>query len=162
MSYSLGVTNTQLSTATITPVALGLVSNYAKTTDSAELARIKNKTASLDQQELITYRSRSIAKVGPDIPVYYPATVQDAVLYSVNVQDILRETKEDGSIADHPIEMWLTVKHDVSAAWTESEGASDPSYVGLVLRRLLGACYTDAGVERFDDLAKSALVPTND
>lgn len=160
-TYSFGFTNSTPSTASLTPIAVGAVTNYAKTKDDPEVAVIKNRTTELDQQEAITYRSRPIPKVGPDIPVYNPAKVQDGVLYSVNVQDILRETREDGTIYDHPIEMWLTVKHDVSSAWT-TPNPSGVSRVGEVLRRLLGGCYTDGGKERFDALAKSALIPSED
>jgi hypothetical protein len=111
---------------------------------------------------MVSYRSRPIKKVGPDIVVYNPGAVQDGVLYSIDVQMILRESRSDGTIIDHPIEAWLTVKHDVAAAWTNVDSTSHESYVGHVVKRLLGACYTDNGTERFDDLAKSALVPTND
>jgi hypothetical protein len=161
-TYSFGVTNTTASSATLAPVALGMVSNYAKTMDEPTESRVKNKTTSLEQQEMVTYKSRSIKKVGPKIPVYHPSDVQDGVLYSINIQDILRETRDSGIVIDHPIEMWLTVKHDVAAAWTASASGTYPSYVGQVLRRLLGACYTDDGDERFDSLAKSALVPDED
>lgn len=161
-TYSFGVGNDTASEHTIAPIALSTVTNYAKTVDTPELARIKNKTTSLEQQEMISYRSRPIKKVGPDIVVYNPGPVQDGVLYSIDLQMILRESRSDGTIIDHPIEAWLTVKHDVAAAWTTPNSTTGESYVGHVAKRLLGACYTDDGDERFDDLAKSALVPTND
>lgn len=161
-TYSFGVTNTTASTHTLAPIALGMSTNYAKTVDEPDLARVKNKTAALDQQEMISYRARAIKKVGPVIPVYYPGPVQDGVLYSIDIQCILRETRDDGTIIDHPCEAWLTIKHDVAAAWTANGTSASPSYVGQVLARLNGACYTNAGAERFDALAKSALVPTSD
>lgn len=160
-TYSLGVTNTTPQSSGVTPIALGLVTNYAKTSDEPTVATLKNKTAALDQQEMITFRSRPIKKVGPDIPVYYPAPVQDGVLYSINLQNVLRETTSAGEVIDHPIEMWLTVKHDINSAWTASSALS-PSFVAQELVRLLGACYDDNGAERFDSLAKSALIPVAD
>lgn len=161
-TYSFGVSNTAASANTLAPIKLGMATNYAKTTDEPDLARVKNKTTALDQQEMISYRARAIKKVGPVIPVYYPGPVQDGVLYSIDIQDVLRETRDDGTVIDHPVEMWLTIKHDVAAAWTASGTSASPSYVGQVLARLLGACFTEAGAERFDALAKSALVPTAD
>jgi hypothetical protein len=78
------------------------------------------------------------------------------------VQNVLREVRDDGTVIDHPFEGWLTIKHDVTAAWTESTSALQPSWVGQEVRRILGACFTDDGLERFDELAKSALIPDED
>lgn len=161
-TYSLGVSNTTAWTTGPLPVKLGLSTNYAVTRDDAEHVVIKNKTASLDQQEAIAFRSRREKKVGPDnIPVYYPGTVQDAVLYSINIQDILRATKDDGSFEDNPIEMWLTVKHTINGVNTQVP-VSGHSYIYQVLMRLIGACFKDDGTERFDDFAKGAIEPTAD
>lgn len=161
-TFTFGFTNTTASTATLAPIKLGMVTNYAKTTDDPEKAVLKNKTSALDQQEAVTYRSRPIDKVAPKIPVYNPATVQDGVLYSVDVQDIMRETRDDGTIIDHPIEVWITIKHDVCPEWTRIPALETQSKVGACVMRLLGACYDDSGVERYDALAKSALIPAAD
>jgi hypothetical protein len=163
VTYSLGVSNTTPSLSELAPTQLGLASNYGKKQDDAGVTVISNRTAATDQQEVITVKSRSISKVGAKaVKVYNPAKVQDAVLYSVDLQNVLRATDSDtGSVVDDPLEIWITVKHSVNPIWTTPD-ANGVSFVGQELRRCLGAFFTNTGSERFADLARGITIPTSD
>jgi hypothetical protein len=153
-SYSFSYTNTTDASVDITPKAIGVVTNYAKVMDEPQEARISNKTASLEQPELVTYKSRRANKVDTLNKVKYPAPVQSGVVYQVRVDSILRGTTGDIKV-DEPCAMWLTIAHPASEAWTNDRVAG-------VLKRLLGACTKSDGSYRFEDLMRSALVPTQD
>lgn len=153
MTSSFSFTNKTAGT-NVGTVAVSPVSYYAKTVDEPTEARISNKTCTIDQGELITYRSREIDKVTSQLQVLYPARVLNGVEFGVRLDELLRTTDANGSIVcDEPIVATLTVKAPKSSNITYS-------VINEVVQRLLGACYDETAQKfRWDDLMRSSLVP---
>jgi hypothetical protein len=156
-------TNTTASGETINPTALDVVTNYAKTEDEPTKAQVSNTTASMEQPEVITYRSDRVDKLSAGIPVRNPGPSRDGVQYTVKLETIWRDTSGAVPI-DEPISAWLTVKHPVSDTW-------DNQKVALIVNRLISACLKGQSSSssgsvpssdwRFEDLMRSALMPTS-
>lgn len=153
MTSKFTFTNTTDGT-TVPTVAIAPVTNYAKTSDEPTEATLTNKSATIDQPEVITYRSRKIDRVATVNPISYPCKVSDGVEYGIRLDEVLRNTDDSGCILwDDPIVVSLTIKHQRSAFVTNE-------IVTQVVSRLLGAAYDEtAGTYRWDDLMRSALVP---
>jgi hypothetical protein len=146
-------TNTTDSTVDITPKQLDVVDNYAVERDTARAAILNNKTAPIDAQELIEYRSALIAEVNNDLNIQNPARVGKGIIYSVQVQDTLVTEDSDTDFrVDEPIVATLQVRHPRS-------GNISGSIVGDVVTRLISACRYADGSWRFDDLMRSAERP---
>lgn len=144
------------SEGTVAPtVAIAPVTNYAKTSDEPNEATMTNKTATIDQPEVITYRSRKIDRVATVNAISYPCKVSDGVEYGIRLDEVLRNTDANGNILwDDPIVATLTIKHQRSAFVTDA-------IVTEIVSRLLGAAYDETGKKfRWGDLMRSALVPT--
>lgn len=153
---SFSFTNTTASSHSVTPIDLKLTSNYARTEDEADVCVLSNKTATLDQGELITYRSNELDKVSTSQTLQYPMPVRNGVQYVIKAEEILRTTDEAGNIlCDEPIVAYLTIRHQKSSHITNA-------LVAQVVSRVLGACVREDGTFRFDDLMRSALVPIED
>lgn len=156
MTSSFAFTN-KTAGQTVGTTAIGITSNYAKTSDEPTEATLSNKTASLDQGEIITYRCRDIQQVSTNQQVLYPARVLNGVEFGARVDELLRTTDEAGNIiCDEPVVATLTIKCPKS-----SNIKSD--VITEVVTRLLGACYDQTAKKyRWDDLMRSSLVPTQD
>lgn len=156
MSSSFSFTNTTAGTSVPT-TKLAPSSSYAKTMDEPTEARLSNKSCTLDQGEIITYRCREIANVATVQQVLYPARVQSGVEYGVRLDELLRTKDSDGNIlCDEPIVATLTIKNPKSSNITDE-------IISQVVARLLGACYNESeGRYRWGDLMRSALVPAED
>lgn len=142
---------------TVGTTAIGIASNYAKTSDEPTEATLTNKTASLDQGEVITYRCREINQVSTSQQVLYPARVLNGVEFGVRVDELLRTTdSSDAIVCDEPIVATLTIKCPKSSNINND-------IITTVVTRLLGACYDQTAKKyRWDDLMRSSLVPTQD
>lgn len=161
---SFAYSNTTASGEKIPGVVLGMVTNYAKVVDEPDMARMSNKTATVEQPELVTYRSERINKVSTAIPVRNPAPISDGIQYTIKIETVDRSGTAP-AIIDEPIAAWLTIKHPATNTWTNAK-------VAEVVSRLLSACLkglssTGTGDVtstdwRFEDLMRSALVPTVD
>jgi hypothetical protein len=149
-----GFTNTSVSTNEVAAVALGLVDNYAVATDTADTAVLNNKTAPVDLEEIVTFRSRDIARVDNSLNIQYPSPVQKGIQYQVMVEDTLSTTdSEDASFrVDEPICAQLTIRHPKSGNITND-------IVAAVVTRLLSTCIRADGSWRFDDMMRSAEKP---
>jgi hypothetical protein len=152
-----GFSNTTAATVDITPIALGLTSNYSVTADTANEARLNNKTAPIDVEELVWYKTRSIPKVDSDLNIQYPSPVKGGVQYFVTVEDTLSTTDSADATfrVDEPIVAQLSIRHPKS-------GNVTAALVGQVVTRLLSACRRNDGSWRFDDLMRSAERPVVD
>lgn len=158
-------TNTTPTDQILTSIGLDMATDYARVTDEPTEAKVSNKTATLEQPEVITYKANPINKVNVNLSVRNPSPVQDGVLYSVRVETIDRVTVGTDTI-DEPIAMWLTVKHPMSNNW-------DNAKVATVFKRLCSALIKDqtstgtaaevtSAEWRFEDLMRSALMPVED
>jgi hypothetical protein len=154
MSFSsFGFTNKDVSDKTIAPNDLKLVGSYARVEDEADVCVLSNKTAPLDQGELITFRANTLDKVSTSQTVQYPTAVRNGVQYVIKAEEILRTVDDSGNIvSDEPVVAYLTIRHQCSTHITAD-------LVNQVVLRVLGACYKEDGTNRFDDLMRSALVP---
>lgn len=152
-----GFTNNSDSTNTLTMKALGLTSNYAVATESADEARLNNKTAPIDLEELISFRSRKIPIVNTDLNIQYPSKIKAGIQYQVMVEDTLSTTDSaDADFrVDEPIVAQLTIRHPKS-------GNVSGAKVGEVVLRLVSSCIKGDGTWRFDDLMRQAERPVVD
>lgn len=150
-------TNTTDSEHTVTPKALGLVTNYALAAEDATNATLNNKTAPIDAEEIVTFRSRPIAQVNTGLNIQYPSPVKSGIQYQIQVEDVLTTTDTaDASFrVDEPILALLTIRHPKS-------GNINNDVIATVLRRLIGCAMKADGTWRFDDLMRSAERPVVD
>lgn len=155
-TYDFSYTNTTGATNKVTPTNLQLVTNYAKVTDEPTMAVLSNKTASMEQPELITYKSRRQNKLDTNVKPINPAPVSSGVVYSARIDCICRVDDGAGHIVDEPCAAWINIAHPASNTWTNARVAS-------VVARLIGALQGSDGASwRFEDLMKSALIPAAD
>lgn len=152
-----GFTNTTASTHTLAPVALGLVSNYALAEEDANNAILNNKTAPVDAEELVTFRSRAIETVNTSLKVQNPAKVKGGIQYQVQVEAVRTTTDTADSTfrVDEPIVALLTIRHPKSSNFTASA-------VEEIIKRLVGCLYKADGTSRIDDLMRGAERPIVD
>jgi hypothetical protein len=116
---------------------LGLTTNYAVITDEPSQVVLDNTTASIDQQELISYRRRRVGTVNTDLNIQYPAPVKGGVTYAYQIEETVVETTAAGDRYDHPVKLYLTVVHDMSGVVTNAD-------LSKTLRRLLSAIPVDS------------------
>lgn len=152
-----GFTNTTAGSHNITPPALGLTSNYALAEEDANNAILNNKTAPIDAEEIVTFRSRGIAQVNTDLNIQYPSKVKSGIQYQVQVEDVLMTTDSDDASfrVDEPIVALLTIRHPKS-------GNINSQIIGTVVNRLLACLMKADGTWRFDDLMRGAERPVVD
>lgn len=136
--------------------SLGLVTNYAIVKDEPNEVLLDNRTSSLDQQELISFRFRKLGTINSDLNIQNPAPIKGGVQYAVQVEETVRETLADGTIIDRPVVMYLTVRHPQA-------GAITASVLQETFERLLSALRRESDNSyRFDDLVRGALRPNAD
>jgi len=152
-----GFTNATDSSNKVTMKSLGLTSNYSLTTDNADVATLNNKTAPVDQEEIISFRSRDIGAVNSTLNIQYPSKVKSGIEYSLKIEDTLSTT--DSSDADfrvdEPIICTVTFRHPKS-------GNISGTQVATVFVRAISALMKADGTWRFDDLMRSAERPVVD
>lgn len=150
-----GYTNTDTNEATMNSYALNVPSNYALLEDEPNQVIIDNKTAPLDQQELITYMAKPVNSVNTRATIQHPSGIKGGIQYVVKVEEVLStvSTEDENFRVDEPITAYLTVRHPKSGNITSST-------ITTVVERLLSACRTDSGDWRWDDLMRSAIKPT--
>jgi hypothetical protein len=133
--------------------ALGLTTNYAVVTDEPQEVLLDNRTAPLDQQELISFRFRKIGSVNSELNIQNPSPVKAGVQYAVQIEETVREQLGDNTYVDHPVVMYLTVRHHLS-------GAITASVLQETFERLLSALRRESDNSyRFEDLVRGALRP---
>lgn len=150
-------TNTQDSANEITLKALGLVSNYAVSADTANQAVLNNKTADIDAQELVSFRTLSVKEVANNLDIRNPAPVRSGVQYGVQLEEVyITEDTEDASFrVDEPIVLSINIRHPKSGNITES-------VVAEVFKRAISTFVKADGSWRFGDLMRSAERPIAD
>jgi len=156
-SASFSFTNTTASTHDVTPVELGLVTNYAIERDTARQAVLNNKTAPIDAQEIISFRSNDLAVVNNDLNIQNPAKVAKGIRYGVEVQEtlVITDTADPSYRVDEPIVATLTIRHGKSGDITNA-------LIAQVVTRLISSCRRADGTWRFDDMMRSAERPVVD
>lgn len=147
--------NNDASTNKVASVNLGVVENYAKVTDEPTLAVLSNKTCTLDQGELLSYRCNPVSQVTTSLRSQNPTRVTDGVQYVIKLEELLRTELGDKTVVDEPIVAYVTIRHQKS-------GNITGSIIDQVYQRLQGAILKSDGTTRFNDLMRSALVPTED
>jgi hypothetical protein len=154
---SFGFTNDTAGANTVTPLALGLTSNYSLTNDNADVATLNNKTAPVDKEEIISFRSRQLGSVNTTLNIQYPSKVTSGIEYSLKIEDTLSTT--DSSDADfrvdEPIICTVTFRHPKS-------GNIGSDQVATVFLRAISSLMKADGTWRFDDLMRSAERPVVD
>lgn len=155
---SFGFTNNTDGTPEVTIKALGLTTNYAVSTEIANQATLNNKTAPIDLQEVISYRSDDIANLKANaVNIQYPSPVKSGISYSVQVTDTLSTTDSNDATfrVDEPIQCTVSFRHPKSGNITGSE-------VATVFVRAISALMKADGTWRFDDLMRGAERPISD
>lgn len=140
-----------------------IVDDYALKQDEPNDCQLTNKTAPVDQPEVISYQSSTVKSFPKRVNITYPGPNSENVMYGVRLDEILRGTSDnDSTIVDLPIVMNLSIKHPLNAA-------IDNETIHVLLARLVSTLYTevktgaavyDSTNARFEDLMKSALKPT--
>lgn len=150
-------TNTTDGSKTVTPKVLKLTSNYSVSGESADTSVLNNKTAPIDAEEIITFRSRQLPKVNTDLNIQFPSKVAGGIQYQVMVEDTLSttDTVDADFRVDEPIVAQLTIRHPKS-------GNITGALVGQAVTRLLSSVMKEDGTWRFDDLMRSAERPVID
>lgn len=150
-------TNTTSSTHTITPVELGVVTNYAVMSETANNAVLNNKTAGIDSQELISYRTLKLKDVANNLDIRHPASVTSGIQYGVQVEETLvtTDTADPTFRVDEPIVISINIRHPKSANFSNT-------LVTQAFLRTVSALRRADGTWRFDDLMRSAERPIAD
>lgn len=141
-------------------INLGIASNYTpdidtKKNDGEQI--ISNTTASLDQPERISFRFLNVGTVSTNgMSVKYPAKDRSGVKYNIRIDSCFRETMADNTFVDHPINVALTIQHELT-------NVIDESVIDTLIARLLGACYDETNKSyRFMAMARGSMIPTHD
>lgn len=135
---------------------LGLTTNYAVVKDEPNEVVLDNLTAPLDQQELVSFRFRKVGTVNSDLNIQNPAPIKGGVQYAAQIEEIVRETRGDGTYVDRPLVMYLTIRHPLSGAITDS-------VLQETFERLLSSIRRESdNTYRFNDLERGALRPIVD
>jgi hypothetical protein len=150
-----GFTNTTAGSNEVIPLNLGLTSNYATSADTSDQAVLNNKTAPIDLQEVISFRSADIATLKANaVNIQYPSPVSQGIQYSVAVTDTLSTTDSaDASFrVDEPIQCTISFRHPKS-------GNISGEHVATVFLRAISSLMKEDGTWRFDDLMRGAERP---
>lgn len=152
-----GFTNKTAGSNTVTPLALGLTTNYAVETDRDNTAVLNNKTAPVDIEEKVSYRTRNIKTINTSLNIQYPSKVKGGIQYQVMVEDTLSttDTTDPNFRVDEPIVVQLTIRHPKS-------GNINNAVIGEAFTRLVSCLMKTDGSWRFDDLMRSAERPVTD
>lgn len=150
-------TNRSASGNTVGTTALALTGNYSLMQDQSDIVKLNNKTAPIDAEEIISFRSRDAAVLRTDLNIQFPSKVQKYVEYSVRVDDVLSTTdSSDASFrVDEPIVCSIAFRHAKS-------GNIGNAQVLEVLNRAISALQKADGTWRMDDLMRSAERPVVD
>lgn len=156
LSANFSFTNKTAASKQLSYVNLDPVTDYGLTHDEPDRVSLTNKTATIDQPELITYQADRVGNVNSYVPNPNPPKTKEVLRYGVRVDELLRVTSSDNDnyVVDYPIVMNLTVKHAANNLITAS-------MIEQVFQRLLGTLVRDDGSYRFDDLMRHSLRPTN-
>jgi hypothetical protein len=154
---SFGYTNVTAGSHDVTPTALQLTQNYSLAQDGADIVKMNNKTAPIDVEEIIAFRSRALNGMNTEVNIQYPSPVKNAIEYSVRVDDTLSTTDTaDASFRiDEPIVCSIAFRHPKS-------GNITGAHVAQVFNRAISALMKEDGSWRFDDLMRSAERPVVD
>jgi len=152
-----GYSNKEAGTNTVTPLKLGLTTNYALMRDSADVVDLNNKTAPIDQEEIISFRSREVQNIPSTVTVNHPSTVKKGMEYGIKIEEVLKTVDStDASFeVDDPITMTLAIRHKKS-------GYVTGAVVAEVFLRMVSSLMKEDGTWRFDDLMRSAERPVED
>lgn len=155
-SSSFGFTNTTAGAHDVDQIALGLTTNYALTSDQANNVVLNNKTAPIDQEEIVTVRSGNI-DIKSKANIMYPAPVKTGMEYGVRLDEVLSTTDSaDPSYrVDEPIICSITFRHPKSGNITNA-------IVAQVFQRAISTLMKADGTWRFADLMRSAERPIVD
>lgn len=156
-SSSYQFSNTTASTHPVTPKVLGVTTNYALQGDAADVVTLNNKTAPIDAEEVIQYRSRTLEKPNWLVPVLNPPKVMRTIEYSTRIDAILTTTdSSDASFrVDEPITCSISIRHPKSGNFTNA-------LVAEMFVRSISTLLRSDGTWRFDDLMRSAERPIVD
>jgi hypothetical protein len=150
-------TNTTDGSHNVTQKAIGITTNYASIQEDSNTAVLNNKTAPIDAEEIVTYRSKNLPKVDTGLNIQYPSPVKTGIQYQIMVEDTLSTTDsaDPSWRVDEPVIAQLTIRHPKS-------GNINNDIVGQVVTRLVSAAMKADGTWRFDDLMRGAEKPVTD
>lgn len=146
--------NTEMSNVTVKPVDLKPTTLYGVTEDTATSCCLANKTCKSGRRELLSYQGTDIPKVSTRNTILNPGKVTSGRNVIVRLDEVL--TTEDGNgavIQDDPIVLMLQIR-------TTNSPYVSADHISQCFKRLVGACMTEDGAFRFNDLLMSALRPT--
>lgn len=157
MQITFGFTNTTAqSAAVVGGKKLGLASTYTTTELQANKWAGSNKTAPIDAEEKVSFRSRDLQKVNTSLNIQNPAPKASPVEYSGSYE-VAAMIKDDNGIVlmQEPIVITMTVKHN-------RNGLITGTVINSLFERAVSMFYDNEGNQRFDDLMRSGEQPTHD
>lgn len=154
LTSSFGFTNTADGTHSVTQKALGLPTNYALAKDSEDVVVMNNKTAPIDQEEIVTFKSRLANSMTTQATLTNPAKAGKVVEYTVRLDEVLttRDSSDATFRVDEPIVCSITFRHPKSGNISESQ-------IATVFTRAISCLMKADGTWRFGDLMRSAERP---
>lgn len=81
-----GYTNVLANAVKVTPIDVKCVTNYARIEDESDVCTLSNKTAPLDQGELLTFRANDLDRVSSTQIVQNPSVVRNVFNMSSNLR----------------------------------------------------------------------------
>jgi hypothetical protein len=115
---------------------------------------MSNKTAPIDAEELVQFRSRNLDEISSFAHIENPSPVKNGMEYSLRLDEVLSITdSNDASYrVDEPIICTVTFRH-------ARNGLITNSVIGEVFLRAISSLMKTDGSWRFEDLMRSAERP---
>lgn len=145
--------NSTESTHTVTPIELGLCTNYAVDNDTDNNCTLRNKRCTgFGSGETIQIFGSDVAKLDVKVPVQNPDLAAGYHRFATRVDTVLRSTDANGNVTDIPIVAQLIVSHQKS-------DLIDANDLAVVATRAISAARRADGTWRFDDYGLGAYKP---
>lgn len=155
INESWGFSNTTASSYDVTPVAIGLSTNYAKVEDIPGRVVFKNLTSPIDQAEAIIFTCNELNKINQVEKNLNPPKTSGGRLVSVKVEakDRLTSSTDDTFVTDLPASVAIQFRFSRNSAINASD-------MEMLLKRALGAIQNSDGTLALNKLMLEQLDPT--
>jgi hypothetical protein len=117
---------------------------------------LRNATCPIDQDELVSIRTKDIPRIDNDLNIENVSPVKGGIEYSVQTQTVATVTDNATGLSyQEPIVITTTIRHHKNACITGS-------IISQLVERNVSAFYQDNGTERFSRLMTGCESPKAD
>lgn len=157
ITVSFGFTNTTAQTnALLNGKKLGMFSNYDDKEQTASSVLLRNSTCPIDQEELVSIRTKDLQRVDNNLNIENPSAIKGATEYSVQTQTTATVSDSvTGLVYQEPIVITTTIRHKKNAVITGS-------IINTLMERHISSFYADNGTERYSKLMTGCEKPKAD